>query len=111
MSLIVSLIPQPWVEASLIAGGTLTVGQEYFFIGYIQNGQGGYYGVAVSPPSIEISITPDGKKAVIDYSVRVIGTRKNGDSFDEDRDLRSELVKEDGEWKFASFEIRNVLEK
>ena len=59
---------------------------------------------------VEITINTDQKTALIEYSVRVVGSR-NGKSFDESRDLKSEMVKEEDKWKFASFEIREVLEK
>ncbi len=60
---------------------------------------------------VEIIVRPDKKSATLDYSVRVVGQIKKGDLFDDSRDLRSEMKKEDEKWKFASFEIREVLEK
>jgi len=60
---------------------------------------------------VEINVNPDQISATADYSVRVLGQRKQGEVFDESRDLRSEMIKEDDKWKFASFEIREVLEK
>lgn len=59
----------------------------------------------------EITVSPDKQKAVVDYAVRVNGRMKKGDAFDEARDLRSEMQKEDGIWKISSFEIREVLER
>ena len=59
---------------------------------------------------VEIRLTND-TTATVDYSVRIVGKRKNGDAFDDSRDLRSEIVKEEDKWKFAGFEIREVLEK
>ena len=60
---------------------------------------------------VEITVNPDEKNATVDYSVRVIGQMKKGRAFDDVRELRSELCKEDGKWKFSSFEIREVLER
>jgi len=47
--------PKLWL--SLVAGGTLTVGQTYYFFGFIIRG-GGYYGASYSQASEQMSITP-----------------------------------------------------
>ena len=61
---------------------------------------------------VEVTLDPNEKsRAMVEYSVRVKGSMKKGREFDEGRDLQSEMRKEDDIWKFASFEIREVLEK
>ena len=60
---------------------------------------------------IEITVNPDKKSATVDYSVRVIGETKKGYTFDDVRELRSKMLKKDGDWKFSTFEIREVLER
>lgn len=60
---------------------------------------------------MEVTVSADKQKAVVDYSVRVNGCLKNGDTVEEARDLRSEMIKEEDKWKISSFEIRQVLEK
>lgn len=57
MTVHVVKFPKPVLAIELVAGGSLTVGQEYFFTGYFQRG-GGYYGQAASPAADEVSITP-----------------------------------------------------
>ena len=60
---------------------------------------------------MEVTLNPDKKSATIDYSVNVIAQRKQGQAYNDSRELRSELQKIDNVWKFASFEIREILEK
>lgn len=60
---------------------------------------------------VEVTVKPDKKSATVDYAVRVVGQMKKGSAYDDVRELRSELRKEDGKWKFSSFEIREVLER
>jgi len=57
MAVKVTIFPQPKVYFSLEAGGTLTVGQTYYFIGFFQKGSA-YYGSSVGDISEEYSITP-----------------------------------------------------
>ena len=60
---------------------------------------------------MEVTINSENISAVIDYSVHVVAQRKQGQAYNDSRELRSELEKIDGVWKFASFEIREILEK
>lgn len=57
MTVRVDRLPTPYIDISLEAGGDLTVGQEYFFIGFYMAGYG-YYANAVSGASKEVSIIP-----------------------------------------------------
>ena len=57
MPVLVKIFPKPKLWPSLVAGGSLTVGQEYFFAGFFLRGQP-YYGQNTSAPSEEISIIP-----------------------------------------------------
>lgn len=50
-------LEQPKLWISLVAGGSLTVGQAYYFLGYVGKGAA-YYGEANSIASAEVSITP-----------------------------------------------------
>ncbi len=52
------LFPKPVLTISLVAGGDLAIGQEYFFAGIYQK-YGGRSGAICSPPSDQISITTD----------------------------------------------------
>jgi hypothetical protein len=60
---------------------------------------------------VEVTVAEDKQSAVVEYAVRVNGQMKKGDTFEEARDLRSEMKKEDDKWKISSFEIREVLER
>lgn len=57
MTVHVVKFPKPVLQIELVAGGSLTVGQEYFFTGYFHRGVG-CYGQAASPAADEVSITP-----------------------------------------------------
>lgn len=60
---------------------------------------------------IEITLAADKKSAIIDYSLNLSAQRKQGQSYNDTRELHSELQKIDDVWRFASFEIRKILEK
>ena len=57
MGIVVTIFPEPKIYLSLVAGGSLTVGQEYFFIGFFSRGSS-YYGNSTGTVSEEMSITP-----------------------------------------------------
>ena len=81
------------------------------FAGSISRSRAMFTSLLGSVEQVEINIDTSANKAVVDYSVRVRGTVKEGESFDEARDLRSEMVLEDNKWKFSTFEIRRILER
>ena len=81
------------------------------FAGQISRARTLFSTLSGSISDIEVEVDPDGKNATVEYSARVRGTRKESGSFDEVRDLRSKMIKEDGKWKFASFEVREILER
>lgn len=57
MSISVIKFTRPKLYLSLVAGGTLSVGQTYYFMGIVSRG-GGYYGESNSRASEQKSITP-----------------------------------------------------
>ena len=81
------------------------------FAGSVTRSRALFQRIKGSFDDVEVSVDSDKKSATIDYSVRVVGQMKKGRVFDDVRELRSELRKEDGKWKFSSFEIREVLER
>ena len=64
-----------------------------------------------SVENVEIHIKPDKQTAAVDFSVGVSGRHKDGKRFDEARDVKATLRKIDKQWKFTSFEVREVLEQ
>ena len=82
------------------------------FAGQVTRGRTLFSTISGSIDDIDVKVASNGGKATVEYSVKVCGTiKKSGKSFDESRDLTSKMVKIDGKWKFASFEVREVLEK
>ena len=61
--------------------------------------------------NVKICVDQDQQTATADFSVNVSGEHKDGKRFDEARDVKATLRKIDKQWKFTSFDVREVLEQ
>lgn len=60
---------------------------------------------------LHIIYQPESEHAVVEFSAIFDGVLNNSESVHGVRDLRCDLVKQDGQWRISTINIRQVLEK